>query len=62
MQLILLMILFCLLCSPLFAGGVPSRPDDTARCEGAVTFLRDHAGTKLIRFDGRELHEIAEQP
>ena len=30
--------------------------------EAAETFLRDHTGTKLMRFDGRELLDVAEQP
>lgn len=30
--------------------------------EAAETFRRDHAGTGLMRFDGRELRDVAEQP
>jgi nitrous oxide reductase accessory protein NosL len=30
--------------------------------EAAETFLRDHSGTKLMRFDGRELLDVQEQP
>jgi nitrous oxide reductase accessory protein NosL len=28
----------------------------------AETFLKDHAGTKLLRFDGRQLQEVAAEP
>jgi nitrous oxide reductase accessory protein NosL len=28
----------------------------------AETFLKDHAGTKLLRFDGREFQEVAAEP
>ena len=30
--------------------------------EAAETFMRDHSGTKLMRFDGRELLDAQEQP
>jgi nitrous oxide reductase accessory protein NosL len=30
--------------------------------EAAETFRRDHAGEKLLRFDGRQLVELATQP
>ncbi|MBE0576922.1 MAG: nitrous oxide reductase accessory protein NosL [Desulfuromonadales bacterium] len=30
--------------------------------EAAATFMRDHSGTKLMRFDGRELLDAQEQP
>lgn len=30
--------------------------------EAAETFLRDHAGQKLMRFDGRELQDVTDQP
>lgn len=30
--------------------------------EAAETFMRDHAGIKLMRFDGHELSDVPEQP
>ena len=30
--------------------------------DAAETFLRDHGGVKLMRFDGRKLLDVAEQP